>query len=168
MREGRGATAALWVLVAVLAAACAVGGVQAAQAHDSRARSATQHARYADALAAASTEAAAFVNVRHDTAERDLARIAAGATGPLKDGYTQDSERLVRALRRDRTVTEGSVVWAGVVRVDAAGAIVLVATSGTRAGRRTDGKPVARDLRLRLSLVPVGDAWLVSDIEQVD
>ena len=89
----------------------------------------------------------------HETAEDDLARIAAGATGPLKDRYTEDVRRIVRSLRRDRTATAGEVVWAGVVRVDDANATVLVATDGTRADRRTQDEPEARDLRLRLHLV---------------
>ena len=157
----------LWVLVVVLALGCVVGGVQVAQARDSRERRETQQGRYAAALAAARDEATAFVNVRHDTAEEDLARIADGATGPLKERYVEDVDRFLRALRRDRTVTAGSVVWAGVVRVDASAAVVLVATDGTRADRGTKGEPVDRDLRLRLQLVPVGDDWLTSEIRLV-
>jgi Mce-associated membrane protein len=156
----------LWVLVGILAVACAVGGMQAAQARDARARDATQHARYAEAMAAASQEATAFVNVDHETAREDLERIAAGATGPLRERYT-DVDRIVRSLRRDRLVTEGEVLWTGVVRVDATSATVLVATTGTRSDRRTK-EPVARDLRLRLRLVPVDGEWLTSEIVPVD
>jgi Mce-associated membrane protein len=157
----------LWLLVGILAVICAVGGVQVAQTRDARARDAIQHARYADAMAAASEEATAFVNVDHATAEEDLARIAAGATGPLKDRYSGDVERIVRSLRRDRLVTQGKVLWTGVVRVDASGATVLVATTGTTSDRRTK-EPVARELRLRLHLQPVDGEWLTSEIEQVD
>jgi Mce-associated membrane protein len=164
---GEGRPVVLWVLVVVLALGCVVGGVQVAQARDSRERRETQQERYAAALAAARDEATAFVNVRHDTAEKDLARIAAGATGPLKERYVDDVDRFLRALRRDRTVTSGSVVWAGVVRVSASEAIVLVATHGTRADRGTKGKPVTRDLRLRMQLVPVGDDWLTAEIRLV-
>ena len=64
MKEAReGPQVTLWVLVAVLAIACAVGGVQVAHAHDTRARDAAQQARYAATLAAATEEATAFVNV---------------------------------------------------------------------------------------------------------
>ncbi len=157
----------LWLLVGILALVCAVGGMQVAQTRDARARDAAQHARYAQAMAAASDEATAFVNVDHETAEDDLARIAAGATGPLKDRYTEDVGRIVRGLRRDGLVTEGEVLWTGVVRVDESGATVLVATTGTRSDRRTK-EPVARELRLRLHLVPVDGEWLTSEIEQVD
>jgi Mce-associated membrane protein len=144
-----------------------VGGLQAAQARDARAHNAEQHTRYAEALAAAADEATAFVNVSYETAEADLARIASGATGPFKDRYSRHVDRLVRSLRRDRAVTEGEVVWAGVVRVDASSATVLVATTGTRTDRQTT-EPAARDLRLRLQLVSVGGSWLTADIEQVD
>jgi Mce-associated membrane protein len=168
VREAReGPTIALWLLVGILAVACAVGGMQVAQARDARARDATQHGRYAEAMDAASQEAMAFVNVDHETAEEDLARIAAGATGPLEERYTDDVDRIVRSLRRDRLVTEGEVLWTGVVRVDATSATVLVATTGTRSDRRTK-EPVARDLRLRLQLVPVNGEWLTSEIVPVD
>ena len=169
MREAReGLSVALWVVVGVLAVACAVGGMQVAQAHDARAREAAQHARYDAALDAATEEVTAFANVSHETAEADLARIAAGATGQLRDRYTEDVRRFVTSLRRNRTVTTGEVVWAGVVRVDASGATVLVATDGTRADRRTKDEPVDRDLRLRLRLVLVDDVWLTSEIGLVD
>jgi Mce-associated membrane protein len=165
-REGR--PVVLWLLVALLTAACVVGGVQVVHAHGSRERSAAQQERYADAVAAAETVATAFVNIRHDRAEEDLARIADHSTGPLKDRYVDDAERLLKAFKRERTITTGEVVWAGVVRVSASGATVLVATHGTRADRSTDGEPVSRDLRLRLQLVPVDGTWLTSDIQQVD
>lgn len=168
VREAReGPNTLLWVLAGLLAVACAVGGMQVARVHDARAEASTQYERYGDALAAARDEATAFVNVDHASAEQDLARIAGGATGQLKDRYTEDADRIARSLRRDALVTEGEVLWAGVVRVDASGATVLVATTGTRRDRRTDG-PVARDLRLRLQLVPVDGDWLTSDIVQVD
>jgi Mce-associated membrane protein len=156
------------VLVVLLAAACAVGGLQVVHTHRSRALDDEQQARYGAALAAAVAEASAYVNVRHDRAAADLARIASGATGDLKKRYTEDAVRFARLLRRSRTVTSGEVLWAGVVQVDARGATVLVATTGTRADRRTDGKPVSRDLRLQLTLVPVDGRWLASDIGLVD
>ncbi len=155
----------LWVLVGLLAVACAVGGLQVMRVRDARAADAAQQTRYAEVLAAAGQEATAFVNVDHTSAEEDLARIAAGATGPLRERYT-DVEQIVRGLRRDRTVTEGEVLWSGVVRVDASSAMVLVATAGTREDRSTD-EPVRRDLRLRLQLVAVDGVWLTSAIEQV-
>jgi Mce-associated membrane protein len=157
----------VWVLVGILAVGCAVGGVQVSQARDARARDDAQHARYAAAMEAAADEADAFVNLDHATAEADLARIAAGATGPLKERYTEDADRIARSVRRDRLVTEGEVLWTGVVRVDATSATVLVATTGTRTDRRTE-EPAARDLRLRLRLVPVDGVWLTSEIEPVD
>ena len=101
MREAReGLSLALWVLVGVLAVACAVGGIQVAQAHDARARQAAQHARYDATLDAATAEATAFVNVSHETAEDDLARIAAG----LHYRHSMfDGERLGRRVARHVT-----------------------------------------------------------------
>jgi hypothetical protein len=164
-REGR--PVVLWVLVAVLALGCVVGGIQVAHARGSRDRSATQQERYAAAMSAADDVATAFVNVRHDTAARDLRRIGDLSTGPLKARYVDDVGRLVRAVRQQHTVTVGEVVWAGVVHVDSTGATVLVATHGTRSDRQTEGEEVARDLRLTIELVPVDDHWLATEIGQV-
>jgi Mce-associated membrane protein len=168
VREAReGPPVALWVIAGLLALVCAVGGIQVARVHDARAGEDARHERYAAALAAAEEEATAYVNIDHSSAEEDLARIASRATGPLKERYTEDADRIVRSLRRDQVVTEGAVLWTGVVRVDQSGATVLVATTGTRTDRRTDG-PVDRNLRLSIRLERVGDAWLTSQIDQVD
>ncbi|MBF4767888.1 hypothetical protein ISU10_08935 [Nocardioides agariphilus] len=168
MREAReGPNAVLWVLVGLLTLACAAGGMQVAHVRDARAEDGVQHGRYGAALAAAKAEATAFANVDHASADEDLAAIAAGATGPLKERYTTDADRIAASLTTNEVVTEGTVLWAGVVRVDASGATVLVATTGTRSDRRTR-EPIARDLRLRLRLVAVDGTWLTSAIEQVD
>jgi Mce-associated membrane protein len=168
VREAReGLPVAWWAVAGLLALACVVGGMQVARVHDVRAGEDAQHQRYAAAMAAAATEATAYVNVDHASAEKDLARIASGATGELRKRYTEDADRIARSLRRDQVVTEGEVLWTGVVTVDATRATVLVATTGRRTDRRTDG-PVARDLRLTIRLEHVDGVWLTSQIDQVD
>lgn len=164
------AQSTIWlaVLCALLAVGCVLGGVQVAQARDARAHAATHQLRYAAVLAAAGRESTAFVNVSHESARADLARITAGATGPLKDRYTASADQFVRALRRDRTVTEGSVVWSAVVTLEPTRASVIVATTGTRADRRTQDEAVPRNLRLRLELVLQDGQWLTSDIRYLD
>ena len=52
-----GRPVALWVIVGLLALACAVGGVQVARVHDVRSDEDAQHTRYADAMAAAAEAA---------------------------------------------------------------------------------------------------------------
>jgi Mce-associated membrane protein len=44
---------------------------------------------------------------------------------------------------------------------------VIVATSGTVANRRTGGREVPRQFRLRLTLLHEGGHWLTSDISFV-
>ena len=163
-----GHTTWLWLLVGILAVVCAVGGMQVAQTRDARARDAAQHARYAEAMAAASDEATAFVNVDHETAEEDLARIAAGATGPLKVRYTEDVGRIVRGLRRDGLVTEGEVLWTGVVRVDAVRRHGPGGDDGHPVRPADEGTCPPASCGCVCSLVPVDGEWLTSEIEQVD
>lgn len=123
--------------------------------------------RYADVLAAATAEAEAFVNIRHDRAQESIDAVAAGATGEFRDQYAESTEGVLQVLRENRSVMEGEVVWSGVVDVDEDSATVLVATTGTVANKQTGDEPVARDFRLRLELVLEDGRWLTSDLQFV-
>ena len=73
----------------------------------------------------------------------------------------------LRELATNRSVMDGTVVWAGVVDVDGDSATVIAATSGTVANVRTDGKAVARNYRLLLDLVLQDGQWLTRDLQFV-
>jgi Mce-associated membrane protein len=155
----------LAVLVAGVATALAVN---AYRTHQQRADEASEQERYGDVLAAATTEAEAVVNLSYRDAQDGIARVAAGATGRLRERYDGSAARAARSLERTESVMEGRVVWAGVVDLVGDRATVIAATTGTMATERTGGQPVARDLRLRLDLVRTDGAWLTSDLQVVD
>ena len=119
-------------------------------------------------MAAARSEAEAAVNVRHDDDGESIDRLADGATGDLREQYTTGRDAVLADLARDRTVSEGTVSAVGVVSVDRDSAVVVVATDGTVATRRTDDEPVARATRLRLELVLEDGRWLTSGLRVVD
>jgi Mce-associated membrane protein len=156
-------------VVVALLAACAVAGlgVVAYGTHRQRVDEAAEQERYGDVLAAATTEAEAVVNLSYRDAEAGLARVAAGATGDLRDRYDGSAAAEARALRRQQSVMAGQVVWAGVVDLVGDRATVIAATSGTLTSTRTGDDPVTRDLRLRLDLVRTDGSWLTSDLEVV-
>lgn len=156
------------VVLALLAAVAAAGlGVLAQRTHQQRAEEAADQERYGDVLAAATEEVEAVVNLSYRDSEAAIARVAAGATGDLRDRYDTSAARVARTLERNRSVMDGHVVWAGVVDLVGDRATVIAATTGTVANRRTDGEAVARDLRFRLDLVHSDGAWLASDLELV-
>ena len=72
-----------------LACACVVGGVLAWDTRQDRASAAEEQEPYGDVLAAARTEAEAFINIRYDDAQASIDEVVAGATGDFRDQYAE-------------------------------------------------------------------------------
>jgi len=162
-----GLNIALYVVVLLVACAAVVGGVLAWDTRSDRASAAEQQEPYGEVLAAARTEAEAFINIRYDDAQASIDKVVAGATGDFRDQYTKSTDSVIQVLQESQSVMEGEVIWAGVVDVDKDSATVLAATTGTVANKETDGKPVVRNFRLRVNLVREDDTWLVDDLQFV-
>jgi Mce-associated membrane protein len=160
-------TIALYVATVLLACVCIVGGVMAWRTHEARERAQAEQERYGDVLAAATDEAQAFVNIRYDDLQSSVDRVTNGATGSFKKQYSKLQEGVLEVLKREKSVMEGEVLWAGVVDVDQDSATVIVATSGTVANQQSNNQPVARNFRLRLDLVLEGGRWLTNDLQFV-
>ena len=160
----RALTAWLVALVVVLAGLAVVGGLIVRRTHDERAAERVREQRYAAVLAAASAEAEAFVNIDYTDARSSIDKVAAGATGQFRAQYGTATGKVVRTLDRNHSRMDGTVLWAGVVSVDANRATVLVATDGTVANKQSGNKPVERDFRLRLDLVLKDGRWLTEDL----
>jgi Mce-associated membrane protein len=166
-RRGTDAVDTVLLVVALLLAAAVVLGAVVVLGERGRpgAGSGTGE-RYAAVMAAAEAEADALVNVSHDDPD-SVARVVAGATGDLATRYA-DSGEVLRSLRRQRAVADGSVVAVGVVAVGPTSATVLAATEGTLATRASQGRPRDRDARLRLQLVLEDGRWLTRAVEVLD
>lgn len=120
--------------------------------------------RYAQVLDAAGDHVGLLVDLRHDD-PAVFEALAAGATERLAERYSSSDSPLVRAVRREQSVSEGSVVSIGVVTLDYSSATVLVAADATVTSRATDGEDDERQLRLRVDLLRPEGEWLVDDIE---
>jgi Mce-associated membrane protein len=162
-----GLNIALYVVVLLVACAAVVGGVLAWDTRSDRASAAEQQEPYGEVLAAARTEAEAFINIRYDDAQASIDAVAAGATGDFKEQYTKRTDAVLDVLEQNRSVMGGEVLWAGVVDVDQDSATVLAATSGTVANKTTNNEPVARYFRLQLDLVYEDGEWLTRDLQFV-
>lgn len=166
-RQHVGLDIGLYVVALLLACGCAFGGVLVVQEHRDRARAAVEQERYGDVLAAARREVEAFVNIDYRNAQRSIDAVAAGATGDFAKRYDSSTKGVLDVLRRNESVMDGKVLWAGVVDVDADSATVIAATEGTVANVSTRNKSVARNFRLKLDLERVGDQWKTSNLEFV-
>ena len=157
----------LYVVTLLLACAVVVGLVLAVRLHGDEERARAEQERYGDVLAAARAEAEAFINIRYDTAQESIDRVAAGATGDFKEQYTSSTDGVIQVLTENQSVMDGEVLWAGVVDVDDDSATVIAATTGTVANKQTDGKPVVRNFRLQLEMSYEGGRWLTRDLQFV-
>ena len=157
----------LLVVALVLLVVCAVSGVFAYMAHGDRADDQARAEQYGEVLQAASAEAEAFINIRYDDAQASIDKVAAGATGKFKEQYASSTDGVIKVLKQNKSVMDGTIVWAGVVSLDGDSARVIAATSGTVANVSTKNKPVVRNFRLQIDLVREGGRWLTSDLEFV-
>jgi Mce-associated membrane protein len=154
----------LSVVAVLLLLVALVGAVLVRRTQEERSDARVRQERYGAVLAAARSEATAFVNLRYDQAAKGIRAVAAGATGGFRSHYVRSARRLAATMHRQRSTLTGHVVSSGVVDLVPDRATVIVATSGTVSNRRTGGREVARHFRLRLTLVRAGDQWLTSDI----
>jgi hypothetical protein len=124
--------------------------------------------RTAAQLEAATKMINAFLNIRYEEVEANIAAVKSLATGAFLRQYTRASNDLVKLTRRAQATQTGEVVWAGLVAGDADDATVIIATTGTVANKVTDFEPQARTYRLQLDLELVDDRWLTSDLQYVE
>lgn len=165
----------LLVVVAVLAAACVVGGVRVVdEARDradadpaARTPSTAEQDRYGEAKRAAEATATALVNIDYREPEKSFEAVAATATGTFLDQYQASADSLVDLVTRFKSVLTGEVAVSAVDDIDADSASVLVATEGKVANAQTGETPQVRNFRLLVKLVRRDGAWLANDLQFV-
>lgn len=130
-----------------------------------------QHARaqqqqYDEVLAAARAETIAFTTLDYRDLNPSIDRVLAGATGSFKKQFADSREQLTSLSTRNRSVSKGQVLSAGVVSMDQDSArVVVVADSTVTNVNATTPQP--RHYRLQLDLVRTGGQWLTSDLQFV-
>ncbi|MEU0729882.1 hypothetical protein [Streptomyces sp. NPDC006140] len=153
-------------LSAGLAAATVVTTVSALwlgfQVHEQRAA----EQRRQDILAAARQSALNFTSLDYRHYDRDSGNVLKGATGDFKKQFAAQTQELTELVAQNRSVSEGQVLEAGLVRSDARTARVLV-VADSKVTNTAVPKGEARTYRLQLDLVLEGGRWLTSDVEFV-
>ncbi|MFC7263258.1 hypothetical protein [Streptomyces lutosisoli] len=122
--------------------------------------------RRQDVLAAARQSALNFTSLDYRHYDRDSANVLEGATGDFRKQFAAQTEELTQLVAQNKSVSEGQVLEAGIVRSDAHSARVLV-VADSKVTNTAAPKGEARTYRLQLDLVHQDGRWLTSDVEFV-
>jgi Mce-associated membrane protein len=155
-----------WALSAGLVAATALTTALAVwlglQVHEQRAA----EQRRQDILAAARQSALNFTSLDYRHYDRDSGNVLKEATGDFKKQFAAQTQELTKLVAENKSVSEGQVLEAGIVRSDARSARVLV-VADSKVTNTAVPEGEARTYRLQLDLVLHGGRWLTSDVEFV-
>ncbi|MFB6958222.1 hypothetical protein ACFCYB_14535 [Streptomyces sp. NPDC056309] len=119
--------------------------------------------RRQDILAAARQSALSFTSLDYRHYDRDSGNVLKGATGEFKKEFAAQTAQLTKLVAQNKSVSEGQVLEAGIVRSDARSARVLVVVD-SKVTNAAAPEGQARTYRLQLDLARVGGRWLTSDV----
>jgi len=122
--------------------------------------------RRQDLLAAARQSALNFTSLDYRHYDRDSANVLEGATGDFRKQFAAQTAQLTKLVAENKSVSEGQVLEAGIVRSDERSARVLV-VADSKVTNTAAPKGEARTYRLQLDLVQRNGRWLTSDVEFV-
>jgi Mce-associated membrane protein len=125
-----------------------------------------QALRDQDILSAARQEALNFTSVDYRDFDRDSHNVLSGATGDFKTQFAAQAEQLSSLVAANKSVSQGQVLDAGIVRADGDFARVLVVADSKVTNTAAPAGQI-RNYRLQLDLVLTGGRWLTSDVEFV-
>ncbi|MFJ8358130.1 hypothetical protein [Streptomyces sp. NPDC093984] len=122
--------------------------------------------RRQDILAAARQSALNFTSLDYRHYDRDSGNVLKGATGEFRKEFAAQTAELTKLVAQNKSVSEGQVLDAGIVRSDADSARVLV-VADSKVTNTAAPQGQARTYRLQLDLVREHERWLTSDVEFV-
>ncbi|MFJ3336400.1 hypothetical protein [Streptomyces sp. NPDC086766] len=122
--------------------------------------------RRQDVLAAARQSALNFTSLDYRHYGRDSGNVLKDATGDFKKQFAAQTAELTKLVARNKSVSEGQVLEAGIVRSDDHAARVLV-VADSKVTNTAVPEGQARTYRLQLDLVRQGGRWLTSGVEFV-
>ncbi|MDT7546550.1 MAG: Mce-associated rane protein [Actinomycetota bacterium] len=120
-----------------------------------------------EALQAARQQAVNLTTISYQTADRDLARIIAAATGTLKTQFESQRTQFPTVLKRDQSVSTGTVLAAGIASDSGSTVEALVAVDAevtNTASAKAGTAKLVKHYRMDMKLVHVGSRWLVSQV----
>ncbi|HEX4247896.1 MAG TPA: hypothetical protein VH008_08500, partial [Pseudonocardia sp.] len=116
-----------------------------------------------DVLAAAQKVAGDLTSIGADNAPAQIQNLTGESTGAFRDQISTYAQALQTILQQSNAGSRGTVSAAGVEKMDANTASVLVTVAATVSNAKvTAGQPVS--YRLAVQLQREGDRWLASDV----
>ena len=118
-------------------------------------------------LAAARAEALNLTTISYQTAERDLDRIVAAATGQVRTQFLAQRKQFPDVLRKAKSTSVGSILASALVSLHGSTARALVAVDATVNNAQTaaaKAAPQVKHYRMAMTLQHIKGNWLVSDV----
>ncbi|MFM9371445.1 hypothetical protein [Streptomyces sp. Da 82-17] len=122
--------------------------------------------RRQDILAAARQSAVNFTSLDHRHYERDSKNVLRNATGEFKKQFAAQTAQLTELVEKNKSVSKGQVLEAGITKSDERTARVLV-VADSKVTNTAAPEGQARTYRLQLDLRLEGGRWLTSGVEFV-
>jgi Mce-associated membrane protein len=157
----RSPAAAVLLVLAVLA----VGRLGLGERHSAQTREQAERTDQA-VLSAARQEVLALTGLDGETAQSQLDRAIAGATGSFKSQMQSSAAAFKSVVSGDKVVSTGTIDGIGVKSVSGGSATVLVAAEA-KVSNKTNAKGENRLYRLSVTLRKIQGKWLVSTVEMV-
>ncbi|CRK52708.1 VirB8 protein [Rhodococcus sp. RD6.2] len=158
-RRGRVVVAAFGVVCLLLVGVCGVLLWQYRQAS-------ALESQQRDALAAARDTAMNLATVDHATAESDVRRVLAGATGEFHDDFASSAESFVSVVKDTEVTTVGQEADAAIESWNGDSGVVLVQVRST-VTNRVQPEEKSRVWRLRLTMDEVDGVYRTAALEYV-
>lgn len=154
------------VALALLALVGVVSLVVLAVAAPKVAAAGAREDRRDEVLHAARQQAVNFTTLDYQTLDRDLQRVLDGSTGDFRKQFEAGTKDLKDLVTKNRAVSKGDVLEAGIVTSDDDSAQVLVVADST-VTNASSAQPEKRHYRIAMDLVRDHGRWLVSDLQFV-
>ncbi|MGP3952867.1 hypothetical protein [Streptomyces sp. 7N604] len=117
-------------------------------------------------LAAARQSVLNFTSLDYRHYDRDSKNVLDGATGDFKQQFAEQNKQLTKLVAANKSVSQGQVLEAGIIRAGDKTARVLV-VGDSKVTNVAAPKGQARNYRLQLDLVREDGRWLTSNVEFV-
>ncbi len=125
-------------------------------------------AAHQQAVAAAKQVTVNFMSISAATVDRDLKRIAAGATGEFRDEFTRGMGEVRATVVENKVDSRATILQAGLVSGDRDSAVVLVAVDATvKNAHAPDGRLAHYRIQVDVARDARSGAWLVSRLQFV-
>jgi Mce-associated membrane protein len=144
-------------------AVLAVVVVLAMQLQDARA----EDQRREDILQAARQQGVNITTLDYRSVDKDLSRVLAQSTGTFRKEFESGTKDLTDLVVKNKAVSTGEVLAAGIVTADSDSARVLVVADATVGNSATDtgtAQQQVRHYRMQLDMVRSGNRWLTSTL----